>query len=433
MPSFRSRLSIRTGPLSLVLGLLLLGGACTSTAPLRSDDPGVIREEIERLKEARAASPDDPEIQRDLGALYVRIDRPDSARRQLERAYAERPEDPKTLFFLGVAQEKLGNDTEALDLYGQYTSVPPDSRYRSLLRGRHEELRYTRAREEIRASMDRPGAGADGPSPRTVAVVPFTFSGQDSTYAPLGRGLGELVLNDLSNVERLRVVERIRLQALLDELQLGLSDAVASETAPRVGALLGAGRLVGGSFAVEPRRELRIDASLVRLEGAVESPEGGTAEGPLEEYYRLVNEIVFGLVDRFGIELTAEERADIEQVPTRNLQAFLAYSRGLRAEDRGNYGQARLQYEQAATQDPSFRAASEARDRAQSRDRAGDPEDAVAATVPQPDPIDLTQLRQQNTAAQSTPSREPAEESRRGDAAVLEGAPPLPRLDDVPR
>lgn len=425
--------SPRVNALALAAVLLVLGGACTSTTPLQSNDPDEMRAEVADLKETLATSSGDPTVPRDLGALYVRLDRPDSARAYLEQAYAQRPEDPKTLFFLGVANEKLGNDTKALNLYEQYSSVPADSRYRSLLRGRHETLRYTLAREEIRVSMNEAGPGRDTPSPRTVAVMPFTFSGSDSTYAPLGRGLAELVLSDLSNVGRLRVVERIRLQALLDELELGLSDAVASGTAPRVGSLLGAGRLVGGSISVKEDEELRINTSVVRLEGTVESPDDGVTEGPIEDYYRLTNEIVFGLVDRFGIALTAEERAAIEQVPTRNLQAFLAYSRGLLSEDQGNFRRAARQFEQAAREDPSFQSAAEAQDRAQSRQQAGgSPDDAVASVGPQVDPINLTRLRQQNTAAQASPSREPAEESRRGEEAVLDEAPPLPDGEDAP-
>jgi hypothetical protein len=47
--------------------------------------------------------------------------------------------------------------------------------------------------------------------------------------------------------------------------------------------------------------------------------------------------------------------------PTRDLQAFLAWSRGLEAEDRGDAVGARREFEEAGARDPAFRAA---RDRA---------------------------------------------------------------------
>ena len=49
----------------------------------------------------------------------------------------------------------------------------------------------------------------------------------------------------------------------------------------------------------------------------------------------------------------------MEQRPTQNVQAFLAYSRGLEAEDRGDYTGAREAFGEAAGLDPSFRAAAQ--------------------------------------------------------------------------
>lgn len=60
-----------------------------------------------------------------------------------------------------------------------------------------------------------------------------------------------------------------------------------------------------------------------------------------------------------GVQLTPAEQEAINQRPTQNIQAFLAYSRGLEAEDRGDYGAAQAAYNDAVTLDPSFRAASQ--------------------------------------------------------------------------
>jgi tetratricopeptide (TPR) repeat protein len=186
-----------------------------------ADDSDALRQKAQRLQQRLEEAPDDTEARRDLGAVYVRLGTPDSARWHLQRVHEQTPDDPKTMYFLGLAHERLGNADRALDLYGQYSDVATSSRYRKLMRGRHDWLRRAKAQETVRARAQGEADTTDL-SPQTVAVFPLAYQGSDSTYAPLGRGLGELILTDLSNVGRLQVLERIRLQALFNELELAV-------------------------------------------------------------------------------------------------------------------------------------------------------------------------------------------------------------------
>src|SRR5438477_20402 len=72
-------------------------------------------------------------------------------------------------------------------------------------------------------------------SPRTVAVMPFVFSGSDTSLRPLERGFAELVATDLSRSAQLTILERERLQALLAEMKIGQSvDATSAGRAGRI-------------------------------------------------------------------------------------------------------------------------------------------------------------------------------------------------------
>ncbi len=84
--------------------------------------------------------------------------------------------------------------------------------------------------------------------------------------------------------------------------------------------------------------------------------------GSLPDLLRLEKAIVLILARRLGYQLSEAERQLILEHGTQNLVAFLAYSRGLLEEDRGNYEAAAGHYAQAAREDPGFR---EARDRYQ--------------------------------------------------------------------
>jgi hypothetical protein len=81
-------------------------------------------------------------------------------------------------------------------------------------------------------------------------------------------------------------------------------------------------------------------------------------------------DVVFRVLDILGVEITPAEREAIGQNRAANLQAFLAYGRGLMALDDGNYDQARSFFGEALRADPEFRPAQEGSAEAQSLDLA---------------------------------------------------------------
>src|SRR5205807_8987373 len=83
----------------------------------------------------------------------------------------------------------------------------------------------------------------------TVAVLPVLVAG-DSTYRPLSRGLAELITTDLAYIRTLKLLERLQIGVLLDELKLGTSERADPATAARVGRLLRAERMVQGSVTI---------------------------------------------------------------------------------------------------------------------------------------------------------------------------------------
>jgi len=175
----------------------------------------------------------------------------------------------------------------------------------------------------------------------------------DSSIGPLGYGVADLLMTDLARSSRLRVVERLHVNALLRELKLGESGQVDSATAPRLGRLLGARRMVDGSLTALPGGDVRIDARVADVPSAEVS--GALSErAQLERILDAEKALAFRLLDELGVALTPAERAAIEQRPTRHLSAFLAYSRGVRDEAHGRYGDAQARYQEAESLDPQF-------------------------------------------------------------------------------
>lgn len=346
-------------------------------------DPSAFEEEENRLEQRLSDDPDDAEAQRELGSIYIRTDRPSQAYDALKKAYSQRPDDPKVLFYLGLASEEVGRREAALDLFAKYGEVPEDSKYRTLMEGRYEwlnrKMAENQAEELVAQEQQQPSEIGDEVSSNTVAVVPIQYQGGDDQYEALGRGLAEMFTTDLSNVGRLKVVERVRLQAILDELKLAQSEYVDQSTAPRVGRLLGAGRLVGGSYLVADE-EIRLQVTLADVTSGERTAQLEEERTSLDNLFELQTRVTFSIVDQLGVELTSQEQAAIEEVPTQSIQAFLAYSRGLLEEDRGNYGAAAQQYQRAQEMDPDFEQAEQRQQKARSvQAGGGNPSNALAA------------------------------------------------------
>jgi TolB-like protein len=188
---------------------------------------------------------------------------------------------------------------------------------------------------------------------QSVGVTPMHVSAVDTLIAPLSYGLADLLITDLARSGQLRVVDRIRMDAFLRELNLVESGRVDTGTAPKLGKLVGARRLVVGSLLQAPGGQLSIDARIADA-ATSEVRQAVSARAPLADILDAEKALVFRLFDELGVTLTPAERVAVEQRPTRNIAALLAYSRGVRHEVHGRYEEARAEYASAVQIDPSF-------------------------------------------------------------------------------
>ena len=333
--------------------LIAILGACATSGALRTSTP----ESLDRLERQQRVTPASASVNRALGIAYFQRGRHAEARATLETAARLQPRDGATLLYLGMTAEAQADLPAARAAYASYLQFGRTSRVRGQLQGRLAAL----ARKELAlaakvAVQQESAIGAVAGSPRTIAVLPLRFSGTDSSLRPLERGFAELLTTDLGRSAQLTLVERGRLQALLDELKLQATGASDESTNVRAGQLLRAGRLVQGSLLQLPGSQLRVDAAVVNVPTTQIQ---GTAQGAgqLDQLFDMEKRLALDLLRELGVTLTVAERNAIEQRPTRSLAAFVAYSRGLVAEDDGRYDDAGRYYDEAVRLDPGFGAA----------------------------------------------------------------------------
>ena len=268
------------------------------------------------------------------------------------------PVHSNALLLEGLVYEKQEKRAEAIEVYSHYTQLGRLDPKRRQFQARLSVLVSQQIEEETRLALAREGLSTIESIPQnTIAVAPFVYVGQNENLRYLQKGLAYLLTRDLSKVRALQVVSRLRTQALLTELGLGQTGLVDTATAPRFGHLLGARNVVIGNFldTAADRLRLEMEAADIATGTGVKSEESGSQNNILRTYSTLT----LKLIGAMGIVLSDEERRSIQELPTEQLLAFIAFSKGLDLEDRGLYQEAAAAYEEALEQDPSFDLASE--------------------------------------------------------------------------
>lgn len=345
------------------------------------------------------------------------------------------------MLYYGLSLEYLRQNESALAIYTNYLDVSEDSPFRTLAEGRYRVLLRSVIRSQILATIaNEKRLSPARMSVSAVAVLPLRYQGSDDRFAPLSKGLSEMIMNDLGHVKSLRLVERIRTEELLKEIAFGQTTAVDPASAPRVGLLLRAGQVVAGAFNVS-QGELSLDIAAWDVVNR-RFPEPKTRSDDLDNLFRVQKEIVFGILRDLGITPTAEERERIQFIPTRNFLAFMNYCLGMQSEDAFDFVAAGVYYKQATELDPNFEMAQKKLQAIAAVKLAGGSKEQAFAEAsrldvpPPPDPLRLVRIRLGHlsgglgqTFLSGEDSREPVEESYRGGAGVqrLPEPPPPPR------
>ncbi len=191
---------------------------------------------------------------------------------------------------------------------------------------------------------------------RSFAVLPFTVSEHDTLLTPLGFGLADLLSNDLAVSQRLTMVDRLRIGAVLREMKLVDEGVTDPRGGPRVGRLIGARRLLIGSITAGPAGTVRLQARILdAVSGTIEDEV--TAEAPVARIIDAEKALALLLLERLHVTLTPAQRVAVEQRQSTQLAALVAFGRGAEADARGDAVGAMAAYDEATRLDASFAAA----------------------------------------------------------------------------
>ena len=190
-----------------------------------------------------------------------------------------------------------------------------------------------------------------GPS-RIIAVLALRNLSTSRRLDPMQTGFAEILQAHLGAMKDVRLVERQQLFEVLKEQKLSLSGLVDPATAVRVGRLLGAERLVYGSF-VEVGDKLRFDmrvadtrkATIVRAE---------SCEGPTAQFAAQLEKLAVRLAEDLAVAPPKNAGELLKAAtPTRRLEAALHMAEAELAFYRGQFDEAAKACERALLVEPN--------------------------------------------------------------------------------
>lgn len=206
---------------------------------------------------------------------------------------------------------------------------------------------YYESRKESSGSyeVEKPDPGI-----KTLAVIDFkNRSIKDKIqYDPMEKGFADLIINRLNEATGLKVIERERIQWILDEIKL--QDQYGMEGAVRIGKQLGVQSVLMGSFIVY-EDEIWLGSRLVKVETS-EILLTDEVKGDIDKFFDLVDKLGKKISEKINVKLSDMTEVQVSEAPS--LDAIMAYSVGLSFLEKEDYKNAYNKFQEALKIDPQY-------------------------------------------------------------------------------
>jgi hypothetical protein len=145
-----------------------------------------------------------------------------------------------------------------------------------------------------------------------------------------------MLITELSLNSGLRLVERSRLREIMEELELGQSGMVDTNTSASVGKLVQARYMIVGGF-VDANGTMRLDARIDDVEtGEILVETATRIEGDREDLLDMVIDLGLRLTEAADLPALPEAVVEERKALDYPAEAVRLYSRALRREERGD-------------------------------------------------------------------------------------------------
>jgi TolB-like protein len=173
------------------------------------------------------------------------------ATQSLERVRALAPGETLVPYYLGLIALRREDNETALRLLQQYAREDPEGAAAREVPKTLTLLSSSQLQQEVASAVAREKDVVSAPpEPGSIAVQAFVNHGSEA-YRAMAKGLAAMIIADLSKVPGLTVLEREKVQLLVNEAKLGDSGLADTASAVRSGRLMRAEKVVVGNFEVQ--------------------------------------------------------------------------------------------------------------------------------------------------------------------------------------
>jgi tetratricopeptide (TPR) repeat protein len=200
------------------------------------------------------ASPESPAVEQATQA-FKRRDLVTAKRlfAQIQQAY---PYNAAAAYHLGLFELNDNKIAQAVEQWRKYVEIDPQG---AKAKGVTKQLTLMQS-QSIQDDVKQAIANENKlstlpPEPNSIAVNPLINKGPE-LHDPIGKGLTAFIITDLMKVPGLKVLEREKLQSLIDEIKLSESgDLVEKSSRIRAGRIMRAEKLMIGDYLIETNKE----------------------------------------------------------------------------------------------------------------------------------------------------------------------------------
>ena len=161
---------------------------------------------------------------------------------------------------------------------------------------------------------------------KVIGVSTFNNLTGDKSISWLEVGLSDSISYKLKNVQDYIVIDRVNVDKVVGEVQLGQSGLLDDAKAKKAGKALGADIIVVGNYMKSGNR-IRINAKLVEVESH-KILKQVQADGVIDNIFELQDEIALKIINETNISITQDVKKRITQNFTASISAYEYYVKG---------------------------------------------------------------------------------------------------------
>lgn len=195
--------------------------------------------------------------------------------------------------------------------------------------------------------------------PNSIAVLYFNNKTGLADLNSLQKGMALMLTSDLSKVKRIQVMDRVKVQALLDAMNHDNERLDETKTALKIGKMLNVYYIVRGGITLGKMAKLNINPSLTDVPFETTNELSPTV-GNMQDIFQMEKDVLFNIIKKMKIYLTPVERAELGRPFCLSSAAAISFFNGVDLADRGRYAEAAGMYKKAASEEKSFTAAKDA-------------------------------------------------------------------------